>query len=356
MTMRPRFSNQHQHFHITTMTSTSQLFLGSKLSKSSLKACWLKYNHDSGYDIKFVSNTQRPKSRYFSVCYTVPKTGWKGNTTLCRAHVKAVGTNDDLLNITSIDLMHTYERSVDNMRKRNYLTRDICEVSDVLKVYQPAKAGNAKQFAKITKTATGVPMKNRHANLAVKSSSHDTIEAQIGQYFWLKSLLRAYKESDEDGSFVLEYTECTWREDIDQFYQMYCCLSIAKNFWSSAGLTLVVCNGTFTRNNCFKQIVLIAASFDANNQIVILAFAIVEGENADNWVRFKEQLKSNFPGINVWMTDTDKGICSNAFSMSKSQSEDEFVLSRCARHLAENCHEYCKQGTMNKSHKTMIVE
>ena len=63
--------------------------------------------------------------------------------------------------------------------------------------------------------------------------------------------------------------------------------------------------------------VLIAVTFDGNNEIIILAFAIVPVENADNWVWFKECLEKDFPGIKVWMSDADKGITSNAFSLSK---------------------------------------
>ena len=182
------------------MTSTNQLYIGAKISKTNLKACWLKYNHDSGYDVKIVQNIDQPKSRYFSVCYSAPKTGWKSATSTCRAHVKAIGDTAEELSITSIDMSHSCVQ--DNKRKRNYWTRDISSVSDILAVYQPAKSGNAKQFAQITKTATGVSMKNGQANLAVKASSHDTIEVHMGQYFWIRSLLQAYKNSDPEGSFV----------------------------------------------------------------------------------------------------------------------------------------------------------
>jgi hypothetical protein len=35
--------------------------------------------------------------------------------------------------------------------------------------------------------------------------------------------------------------------------------------------------------NCFKHIILICTTYDANNQIVVLAFAIlVEAENSEN--------------------------------------------------------------------------
>jgi MULE transposase domain len=316
----------------------------------------LKYIHDSGHDVQIVQNIERPKSRYFSLCYTAPKTGWKSATNTCRAHVKAVGDTSEEMSIVSINLCHTCEReATDNKRKRNYRTQDICTVSNVLQVYQPAKAGNAKQFAKMTKLATGVGLKYGQAHLAVKACTDDTIEAHIGQYFWLKSLLTAYKESDTDGSFVLEFTQCSWDETLNQFYRVYVCLSISKHFWSSACIKLIVCDGTHTRNNCFKQILLIATAYDGNNNLFLLAFAVVEAENADNWVWFKEQLELDFPDITVWMSDADKGIRSNAFSLSMSQSTHSFVLSRCARHLAENCQENCK-GTMNETHKALIIK
>ena len=93
-----------------------------------------------------------------------------------------------------------------------------------------------------------------------------------------------------------------------------------------------------------------AVTFDGNNQGAILAFGVVPVENLNHWVLFKELLEANFPGIKVWMSDADKGITSRAFSMSLSQSVDDFVLSCCACHLADNCQENCK-GTMNDMHK-----
>jgi hypothetical protein len=112
------------------MTSTSQLSLGSKINKSNLKAAWLKFNHDSGYDVKMVQNIDTPKARYFSVCYSAPKTGWKADTSSCRAHIKAIGPNPNEMSITSVNLTHTCDREgTDNKRKQNYRTNDICMVA-----------------------------------------------------------------------------------------------------------------------------------------------------------------------------------------------------------------------------------
>jgi hypothetical protein len=204
------FPRKQDRNHIITMTSTSQLAIGLRINKGNLKAAWLKYNHDTGYDIQVVQNMETPKSRYFSVCYSAPKTGWKKATGTCRAHVIAVGETSDDLSISSLNLTHTCERDGENRRKRNYRTKDICEVSNVLKVYQPALAGNSKQFATMAKRATGVSMKNGQSHLAVKAHSNDKIECHIGQYLWIPSLLSAYKDSDPDGSFAMDYTDCDW--------------------------------------------------------------------------------------------------------------------------------------------------
>ena len=88
------------------------------------------------------------------------------------------------MTVESIDLVHTCS-NVNISRKRNYRTSDICKVSEVLNAYQPTskKEGNAKQFMRMTKAATGFTIKIGQATSAVRSKCNDSIEAQIGQYF-----------------------------------------------------------------------------------------------------------------------------------------------------------------------------
>jgi Transposase, Mutator family len=142
---------------------------------------------------------------------------------------------------------------------------------------------------------------------------------------------------------------------LKQFDRAYFALGFAKHFWHHASIGMYFCDGTFTKLKDFKQIVLIATTFDGNNETTILAFAIVDVEDAENWTWFKERLEADFPHSRVWMSDANKGIRSNRFSLSMSQSTSGFVLSRCARHLAENCRDACK-GSMNEDHKRMIIE
>ena len=101
------------------MASTSLLTIGSKLKLSNLKARWLKYNNDSGYQIKVSHNIKGPpRARYLSVCYSASKTKWDINKECCKAHIKANGINRDSMEIISVEMQHTCSQSQDR-RKRN---------------------------------------------------------------------------------------------------------------------------------------------------------------------------------------------------------------------------------------------
>ena len=324
------------------MSSTHLLRVGATGNLSSFKAAWLKYNHDSGYDIKVSHNILKPVSRYFSVCNAAPKTGWKKEDACCKVHLKLKGTTREAMVCVSINLNHSCSGT--EKRKQNYRMEDISEVSPVLDLYQPTakKEGNAKQFMAMAKEATGLSVKVGQASRVIRSKSHDTIEATIGQYMWVPSLFDAYRDMDPLGTYKYEAIPCPWDEEAKQFSRCYVSMSPAKHFWSKACIDLVICDGTFTRSRSgFKHVVLIAVTFDGNNQLVILGFAIVGVEDAANWTWFKECLELDFPGIRVWMSDADKGIYSNQFSVSLSQSISELTVSRCIRHLAENTRENC---------------
>jgi hypothetical protein len=157
-------------------------------------------------------------------------------------------------------------------------------MSEVVALYTPARAGNAKQFQQIAKASTGVSVKTGQASKPVNAKSHNTTEEQIGQYMLLPSLLETYYQDDPDGSYALEVADCNWQEDTNQFYRAYISLGFTKTFWKHAGIRIFFCDGTFNRNIAFKQTILLATTFDCNNQLIILAFTIVDNEDASNWV------------------------------------------------------------------------
>ena len=332
---------------------SSQLHVGTKAPGDILKARWLQHNITMGRKVKVLQSSYKNGCRFLSVCCTANTKGWRKSDSGCRAHMNFTGATPDQCEIVSCDIRHTCEAE-SNKRKRNYNFKDMATVSDALKLYQPTskKEGNAQQIADIAKASTGIEMRTGQAYRVVHERSNDTVAAQIGQYMLLPSLFALLKEEDQYGSFELESENSNWDEDVQQFKRAYICLSFQKLFWQRAHIQMIVIDGTHTKLSDFKHILLIAVTFDGNNQIFILAFAIVDVEDQDNWVWFHEHLKQDFPCFEVLMSDADKGITSAAFQMS--QEEVEALTSRCARHLADNCRE-ASSYRMNEGHKLMIL-
>ena len=335
------------------MSSTSQLKAGHFGSANVLKAEWLKYNHLVNRSVKTLQNSSKQGCRYFSVCYSAPTKAWNKSHYGCRAHINLIGKDPEDVLVSSVNLQHSCAAE-DSKRKRNYRMSEISNLSDAVAMYQLTsnREGNAKQLSNITKAATGLDLGLSQAYRSIHERANDTIHAQIGQYMLLPDLFRSLAEQDPKGTQVLETSDCVWDPDKQQFRRCYIALSCMKHFWQRAIIRMIVIDGTHTKLADFRHIILLAVTFDANNEIVILAFGIVDVENKDNWVWFHDRLKRDFPGFNCLMSDADKGITSDDFQLS--QEEVEAVTSRCARHLAENCREACRY-TMNSTHKNLVL-
>ena len=334
------------------MSSTHQLKLGY-CSPEVAKAQWLKHNQELDRSVKVLQNTSRNGLRYLSVCYSAPTVGWRKSHYGCRAHLNIVGKTLDECKIVSLDLRHSCDES-DPRRKRQYKSGHISDLSEAVSLYQPTlrREGNAKQVTEIARASTGFTLGRTQAYRLVHERSNDTIHAQIGQYMLLPNLFQQLNTLDPEGTHTLESIECPWNEELRQFKRCYIGLSFMKHFWSKADIKMIVIDGTHTKLEDFKHIMLIAVTFDANNEVVILSFSVVEVENKDNWVWFHSKLQDDFPGFEVIMSDADKGITSDDFRLS--QEEADALTSRCARHLAENCREACK-FKMNSVEKLLII-
>jgi hypothetical protein len=89
---------------------TMRLAVGEIGGLSDLKATWLKYNHDNGNAVQVCWNVKEAKgnkARYFSICVGAPKKQWSANSDCCKAHLRAVGTDQDNMEIVSMQLVHT---------------------------------------------------------------------------------------------------------------------------------------------------------------------------------------------------------------------------------------------------------
>ena len=335
------------------MSSTHQLKMGYCPSPNGAIAQWIRHNQEVSRDVKVLQSSFKNGCRYLSVCYSAPDTGWRNTDYGCRAHLNIVGKSLNECNIVSMQLQHTCEAS-ESQRKRQYKSDSIAKLSEAVAMYQPTarREGNAKQVTEIARASTGLKLGRSQAYRLVHQRSNDTIHAQIGQYMLLPGLFEQLNALDPDGTHLLESVDCPWNDTLKQFKRCYISLSFMKHFWVKSGIRMIVIDGTHTKLEDFKHILLIAVTFDGNNEVVILSFAVVEVENKDNWVWFHSKLQEDFPNFEVIMSDADKGITSEDFRLSQDQVDA--LTSRCARHLAENCREACK-FKMNAGHKGLII-
>ena len=338
------------------MASSHLLKVGFIAEADVVQGLWLRHNLVVNKGIQKVQNITGKDGkpyRYHSVCHMAPVKGWS-KAAGCRAHLKYVGSTKDKCEITSVDLEHTCCMS-DNKRKRNYGTKDLAKMSEAIALCEPttSRKGNANQFINLTKAATGLPMKKGQAYKAVHKASNDTLEAQLGQYMLLPSLFTWLEANDPRGTHEIDDINSSWHDEVVQFGRCYVCLSASKDFFSEAKIQFISMDGTFTKLGDFRQIMLVAVTFDANNQIIPLSIAIVGGENEDNWVWFQQHLQNDFPSFNLLMCDADKGVTSHGFAQSLSQHTQDACTSRCARHLAANMGEAFPHK-VNEEHKLMV--
>lgn len=260
----------------------------------------------------------------------MPKTGWTKRTDGCRAHlwIKPVERSrpDGEWIVTSVDVVHTCGDNA-KKRKRQMPTKKVAKINPgAVKGYTTTtqKKGNTKQFQTIVKSVTGAHMGKGQANSHMHSISHDKLHQQIAQYCWVQSILDViFKGDDPEGTHVCETKLCRWDSEKRQFYRCYVRPSFTKHLWKHAVIRMVVADGTLMKGIDFKQIVLLACTFDAEIKIVVLAAAIVPVEDSKNWVWFHWHLGVDIPGFNVFMSDADKGITRHEFTLSQEQAVAE---------------------------------
>ncbi|XP_078148864.1 uncharacterized protein LOC144544282 [Carex rostrata] len=88
---------------------------------------------------------------------------------------------------------------------------------------------------------------------------------------------------------------------------------------------------------------LMACSYDAENQLLSLAFAIVHKENEENRGFFLHWLRINVIGVNRFVcviSDQHKGIKA-AFKLEYRWDRDNFVHRHCIQHVADNLVQVC---------------
>jgi len=89
------------------------------------------------------------------------------------------------------------------------------------------------------------------------------------------------------------------------------------------------------KNRIFDQTILLAVTRDGNNEIVLLAYAVCGFEGERNWCWFLDRLIKDFPGMQIFVADFDKGIETSQFQTKLRNNGCMFR--RCFKHMCADC-------------------
>jgi zinc finger SWIM domain-containing protein 3 len=316
-------------------TMKLKLEVDARGSRDEIIGAWLDHNTVRQKGVKVITSN---KNRiYRSCCQSVPGRVFAKVAGVCQAHLFTRPCRDadsSEWEIYGYNGVHSCDEK-DAIRKRNYKTAHLELASAALKDFVPNKrsqGGAAKQVVDIAKR-NGIDVRKSHANKIVSSKRNDSVEVHIGQYWLLESYFQLLREADPQGTFKLKKQSVDW-DSRPAFLRCYAAHSFQKHIWREGCMKIITVDGTFTKHGYFEQTILIAVAKDGNNQLVLLAYAVCNTENEDNWVWFMDFLKGDFPGIEILCADYDKGIQSDRFQSILSSLNALFR--RCVKHMAAN--------------------
>jgi hypothetical protein len=156
---------------------------------------------------------------------------------------------------------------------------------------------------------------------------HNNVEYEREEFKLLPAYLEVLKQADPSGRFVLQRNNGT-----DRFERLFISPTVCRTSFRSC-MRLVACDGTFTKTK-FRQTLLFAVTLDGNDEIIVLAWALVESENEQAWAFFFRELNRAIPEINrrdtTLISDRDKGIIAADSILADTRR------AFCCQHIAEN--------------------
>ena len=147
--------------------------------------------------------------------------------------------------------------------------------------------GSTKHLQKTACVQAGIHMKPSQAFSCCQDKQSDDVVQQLGQYQLLQCYTDILKQDDLTGIFMFESVQGISGHNnkpySQVFKQLYVVSSATKKAWEGA-LQIMVVEGTFLKGHIFDQVVLLAVTYDGNNNQVLLSYAVVTSETEDNWV------------------------------------------------------------------------
>lgn len=167
------------------------------------------------------------------------------------------------------------------------------------------------------------------ALLARNALATDSLDSHRTSFQQLPGFMRAIQENNPDTYTDLVVTH------VNRFHRLFICPMVSRSSFAFCRKFIAI-DGTFLKGR-FIQTLLLATTIDANHNILLLAWAIVESENIDSWSYFLRHLMLAIPEIltqdppTTLMTDRDKGL-----SIALAAYGNQLLPAHCCLHLKEN--------------------
>lgn len=168
-----------------------------------------------------------------------------------------------------------------------------------------------KDVQRYLKQRIGSEIAYTTAHKAKETILNDSVDAQRSQFSFLHSYVDELLKVDPDTIAKIETREqSTTDGSVARFHSIFVAPGAARHAFTKMRPFLAV-DGTFTKNR-FIQILLLAVGMDSQDQIVVLAWAVVPNESFETWSWFLQLFRASFPSSNesetVVINDREKGL------------------------------------------------
>lgn len=242
----------------------------------------------------------------------------------CPFYVRAIWHEmQGCVRIMRVDREHTCLGAALPMRsiasRQRWLVKVVPQLLLVQKSTKPLEIQNAIRIKFNTQIDYQAAHKVKHTLLG------NTLQQEQEGFCQLPGYIQLLQQKDPT-----IYTHLSIGPDT-RFQRLFICPSASKYSFTSCQLFVAV-DETFLKTR-YIQTLLLAVTIDANNEILPLAYAVVESENTSSWEYFLLHLKSAIPRIDysTIISDRDKGLLT-----AIPNCLPHAVQAYCCQHLAAN--------------------
>ena len=221
--------------------------------------------------------------------------------------------------ISKSELTHSCKKSERSQQCKSSVLALACPI---VQHFKPSGHGDIKQLQSMMQSSDQVAVKYHQAYTILEELKGNPLQAPFDQLARLPSLLIELEEADPTGSYEIQFDD-----DDAAFRYCFICPSAGQQLWKFSR-KLLCCDGAHVRS-LMRGTLLTATVKDANAHSVLLALLYCPSEDAFHWELFLKQVRQRFAGIELIMSDKDKGGTAAASSL-------DLRLSVCLKHIEKN--------------------